>query len=191
MTPRSMGVALLWAVLLGSASARASWGTYPPQFKRPAPPDQSWLKDLPERPSRGKVAVFELRGDDVYQPVREAVVRVLRRRGLNVIVTLRPVEGATEHRETSQELNLAVYVSGEMSGEGARQTATIHLTSGVSGHRMSTARFAGATDEIVGEITRTLWTRVGPTITRACKSAARPRAREREPLHIDASDPLD
>jgi hypothetical protein len=149
------------------------------------------LKDLPERASRGKVAVFEVKGDDVYQPVREAVVRVLRRRGLNVIVTLRPVEGATEHRETSQALNLALFVSGEMTGEGARQKAVLQLTSGMTGHRMASARFAGATDAIVGEISRTLWTRVGPTITRACKSASKPRAREREPLRIDASDPLD
>jgi hypothetical protein len=192
MAPHSMGVALIVAVLLGSApSARATWGMYPLRFTRPAPPDQSWLKDLPERPSRGKVAVFELEGDDVYQPVREAVVRVLRRRGLNVIVTLRPVEGATEHRETSQALNLAVYVSGAMSGEGARQAAVIHLTSGVSGHRMASMHFAGPTDKIVGDIGRTFWTRVGPTITRACTSASRPRARGREPLRIDASDPLD
>jgi hypothetical protein len=192
MAPQSTGVALLLAVLLGSApGAWASWGAYPPQFKRPGPPDQSWLKDLPERPSRAKVAVFELKGDDVYQPVREAVVRVLRRRGLNVIVTLRPFEGATEHRETSQEMNLAAYVSGEMSGEGGRQAAVIHLTSGATGHRILSARFAGPTDKIVGDISRTLWTRVGPAITRACKSTAHPRAREREPLRIDAGDPLD
>jgi hypothetical protein len=192
MAPQSMGVALLVTLLLGVApAAQATWGMYPLQFTRPATPDQSWMKDLPERPSRGKVAVFELQGDDVYQPVREAVVRVLRRRGLNVIVSLRPMEGATEHRETSQALNLAAYVSGEMKGEGARQTAVIHLTSGVTGHRMASATFVGPTDKIVGDVARTLWTRVGPAITRSCKSASRPRAREREPLRIDASDPLD
>jgi hypothetical protein len=192
MAPQSMGVALLLTLMLSAApAARASWGMYPLQFTRPPPPDQSWLKDLPERRSRGKVAVFELKGDDVYQPVREAVVRVLRRRGLNVIVTLRPVEGATEHRETSQELNLAAYVSGEMTGEGAKQTAVIRLTSGLTGHHIASARFVGPTDKIVGDIAQTLWTRVGPTITRACTSASKPRGREREPLRIDASDPLD
>jgi hypothetical protein len=192
MLPRSMGVGLLLTVVLGAApAARASLGMFPLPFMRPAPRDQSWLKDLPERPSRGKVAVFELNGDDVYQPMREAVVRVLRRRGLNVIVTLRPMEGATEHRETSQALNLAAFVSGEVIGEGARQAAVITLTSGLTGHRMASARFAGPTDKIVGDIGRTLWTRLGPAITRSCKSASRPRAREREPLRIDASDPLD
>jgi hypothetical protein len=159
------------------------------QFTRRAPPDQSWLKDLPERPSRGRVAVFEFQGDDVYQPVRAAVVRVLRRRGLNVIVSLRPVGGVTENRETSAAMNLAVYVSGEVGGTGAQQRASVHLTSGVSGHRMSTASFVGATEKIEGDIARTLWTRFGPTITRA--GASKPRAAGREPLRIDAGDPLD
>jgi hypothetical protein len=189
-----LGVAAVVGVLLGSAPvAQAMWGIlYLPPPKEA--PDQSWLKDVPERPgahSRGKVAVFVFNGDDVYQPVRAAVVRVLRRRGLNVTTTLRPVDSAAEFREMSVTLNLAVYVEGEMSGEGARQRAAIHLYSGVTGHRMASASFSGRTQEIVGAIGKTFWTRVGPSIMRARTSASRPRRLEREPLRIEAGTPLD
>lgn len=90
-------------------------------------PDQSWLQDVPERRGRGKVAVFALQGGDVYQPVREAVVKLLRRRGLNVTASLRPVDSASQYRELSQTLNLAVYIDGEVTGEGDHQTAVIRL----------------------------------------------------------------
>jgi len=189
---------LLVAVILGwaSAPAEAAWGTSylwrPPA--RLGPPDQSWLMDLPQKAgghARGKVAVFAIKGDEFYQPVRAAVVKLLRRRGLNVTATLRPVDSAAQFRELSQTLNLAVYVDGEMRGEGARQSAVIRLRSGISGQRIASARFSGPTQKIVGDVERTFWTRVGPAVSRACTSASRPRRREREPLHIDAGSPVD
>jgi hypothetical protein len=88
-------------------------------------------------------------------------------------------------------MNLAAYVSGELVGEGAKQHAQVHLTSAFSGHRIATASFVGATDKITGDVAQKLWTRFGPTITRACTSATKPRAQGREPLRIDAGDPLD
>jgi hypothetical protein len=195
---RGLGVAVLVGVILGSApAAEAIWGMLyplPPRVVRPTPPDQSWLMDIPERPgarSKGKVAVFVFKGDDVYQPVRAAVVQVLRRRGLNVTTTLRPIDSAAEFRDVSYTLNLAVYVEGEMSGAGARQSALIRLYSGVTGHRIASARFSGLTEKIVGDVGHTLWTRVGPVVMRACSSASRPRRREREPLHIEAGTPLE
>lgn len=188
--------ALLVVALLGAAAppAEATWGTYPrpPKAARPAPPDQSWLADLPEKHgSKGKVAVFVFTGDDVYQPVRAAVVRALRRKRLSVTTTLKSADGAAEYRDLSHELNLAAYVEGELNGEGARQSALIRLYSGVTGRRMASVRFSGPTEKIVGDVARTLWTRVGPAITRACTSTARPRRREREPLRIDAGEPLE
>jgi hypothetical protein len=192
-------VAALAGAILGAASApaEAAWGLpylWPPKVVRPAPPDQSWLMDVPGRPgarSRGKVAVFVFKGDDVYQPVRAEVVRVLRRRGLNVTASLRPVDSAAQYREMSVALNLAVYVEGEVSGEGARQTAHIRLRSGVTGQRIATATFSGPTPKIVGAVGHTLWTRVGPATMRACSSASRPRQHEREPMHIDAGSPIE
>jgi hypothetical protein len=195
MRPRWVRVAVLVLVSLGaSSSARASWGTLAVRLPPRTPPERTWLKDLPERPgarTRGKVAVFEINGDDVYQPVREAVVRLLRRRGFTVTVTLRPAESAAEYRDMSQALNMAVYVEGEMRGEGEQQRALIHLYSGVSGRRMASLSFSGPTDKIVGELERRFWTRVGPAITRACLAVAKPRRQEHEPMRIDASDPID
>jgi hypothetical protein len=179
------------------ATAFASWGVpylLPTQPARSMAPDQSWLQDVPDRPGargRGKVAVFTFVGDDVYQPVRAAVVKLLRRRGLNVTANLRPVDSAAQYRELSQALNMAVYVEGDVTGEGARQSAVIRLRSGMSGQRIASARFVGPTAKIVGDVNRTLWTRLGPTVMRSCTSASKPRAREREPLRIDAGSPLD
>jgi hypothetical protein len=184
-------------VVLAPAAAEARWGV--PYLPRPPivrrmPPDQSWMQDIPERPGsrvKNKVAVFVFRGDDVYEPVRAAVVRSLRRRGLNVTASLKPVDSAEQFREMSYTLNLAAYVEGVMSGEGARQRARIQLRSGVSGQPIAAATFAGPTPKIIADVNRTLWTRLGPSVSRACSSAARPRRRERDPLHIDAGTPLD
>jgi hypothetical protein len=193
-------MALLVGVISGAASSRAeaAWG--PPYLGsrfvvRPQlPPDQTWLKDVPERPGaapKRKVAVFVFKGDDVYEPVRAAVVRVLRRRGLNVTATLEPVDSAAQFREMSSALNVAVYVDGELTGEGARQCAHIRLRSGVTGQHIAAANFSGPTPKIVGDVVRTLWTRVGPATMRACSSAAHTHRHERAPLRIEAGTPLE
>src|SRR6185369_6437354 len=120
-----LGVAVLVGAILGSAPRPAeaifavSYYRRPPP-PRPAPPDQSWLADPPEKPGgagRAKIAVFVFQGDDVYEPVRAAVVRTLRRRGLNVTATLRPLDSPAQYREMSSTLNVAVYVEGELKGE--------------------------------------------------------------------------
>jgi hypothetical protein len=191
---QGLSVAVLVGVILGStpAPAEAAWVMpypRPHQVVRATPPDASWLMDVPDRPgahSKGKVAVFVFRGDDVYEPVRAAVVRALRGKGLNVTASLRPVDSAAQYREMSYALNLAVFVEGELSGEGARQSAVIRLRSGVTGQRIASAKFSGLTQGIVEAVGRTFWARVGAATMRACSSASRPRRREREPLRIDA-----
>jgi hypothetical protein len=190
---------LVGAVLGGAASpAKAAWGVL--DIRRPkvvhAPPDQSWLRDVPERSgahSKGRVAVFVFAGDDVYQPVRAAVVRTLRRKGLNVTATLQPVDSAAQYREMSSALNVAVYVDGDMSGEGTRQSAHIRLRSGVTGQHIATANFSGPTQKIAEAVGHSLWSRVGPATMRACSSAAKPHRhdRGREPLRIEAGSPLE
>jgi hypothetical protein len=186
-----LGVAL---VTLAAPATALAWGVYyqpPPKPAHSMAPDQSWLQDVPERRGRGKIAVFAFPGDDVYQPVRETVVKLLRRRGLNVTASLRPVDSASQYRELSQSLNLAVYVDGEVTGEGAHQTAVIRLRSGMSGQRIASARFTGPTKKIVSDLRGKLWTRVGPTVTRACTSVAKPRQQERAPLRIEAGTSVD
>lgn len=167
----------------------------PAPVKRGAPPpDQSWLQDVPEKPgvrTRGKAAVFVIRGDEYYQPVRAAVVKTLRRRGLNVTATLRPVDSAAQFREMSQTLQLGVFIDGELRGDGAKQTARIRLRSGVSGRTIATAMFTGPTRKIVDDVNHKLWGRMGGAITRSCSSAARQRRPELAPLRIEAGSPED
>jgi hypothetical protein len=185
------------AIIVAAPATAHAWGRIympPPGPARSMAPDQSWLQDVPERRgahARGKVAVFVIQGDDVYQPVRAAVVKLLRRRGLNVTASLRPVDTASQYRELSQSLNLAVYVDGEVTGEGAHQSAVIRLRSGMSGQHIASARFSGPTKKIVSDMNSKLWTRIGPTVTRACTGAKHPRQLEREPMRIEAGSPDD
>ena len=178
-------------ICAASAPAHATWGI---PYLRPVkrqPPDQSWLQDVPERPgarSKGKVAVFVFDGDDVYQPIRAEVVRLLRRKGFNVTANLRPVDSAVQYREMSNALHLAAYVEGEVTGEGARQSARIRLRSGLSGQRVAAATFSGPTPKLVGAIDRGLWPRLGPAVAHACAGASHTRHNEREILRIDAGD---
>ena len=91
----------------------------------------------------------------------------------------------------SYSSKLAVFVDGEVSGQGARQTVIIRLRSGVTGQYFASAKFSGSTTELVGNIGSALWARVGSAILRVCASAAKPRRRESEPLYIEAGSPLD
>ena len=141
--------------------------------------------------AQGKVAVFVFKGDDFFEPVRAAVVRTLRKQQLNVTAELRPADSPAQYREMSYSSKLAVFVDGEVSGQGARQTVIIRLRSGVTGQYFAAAKFSGSTSELVGHIGSALWGRVGSAILRTCASAAKPRRRESEPLYIEAGSPLD
>ena len=160
---------------------------------RLAPPDQSWLQDVPEKPgahSKGKVAVFPIAGDDVYEPMRAEVVRLLRGKGFTVLASLRPVDSAAQLREMAAMLGLGAIIDGDVKGEGPRQAARIHLRSGVSGQPVATATYSGTTPKIAASIKRGLWGRFGSAIKHGCASG-RPRRPSKEPLRIDAGSPMD
>jgi hypothetical protein len=180
---------------MASAPAEAAWGVPCPLPQvLAAPPDQSWLRDVPEKPgerARGRVAVFVFKGDDVFEPVRAAVVRTLRKQHLNVSAGLRPADSPAQYREMSYASHLAVFIDGEVSGQGARQTVLLRLRSGVTGQYFTSAKFSGATPALVGAIRGSLWARVGSAIMRSCSSAAKPRRRGAEPTYIDAGSSLD
>jgi hypothetical protein len=190
--------AILWTALAAmSRPAQAAWVV---PFLKPAPiakpvlPDQSWIDDVPEKPgthAKGKIAVFAFKGDDVYEPVRAAVVKMLRAKGLNVTASLRPVDSAAQFREMSYTLNLGAFVEGEITGEGPHQTAVIHLRSGMSGKRIASAKLTGPTPQLVGTMGHKVWPALGGAMMRSCSSAAHPRQRERAPLRIEAGEPLD
>jgi hypothetical protein len=193
---RLLVLALGLAAIVVSAPRRAHalWGPlFPPRppVVRSGPPDQSWLLDVPEKPgarSRGKVAVFVFKGDDVYEPMRAQVVKILRRKGLNVTANLRPMDTAAQFKEVSATLNMAAFIEGDVKGDGPHQSARIRLRSGMSGQPIASATFSGPTPKIVGEIGKRFWTRVGPAMMRACAGSAHPRRLEREPLRIDAGE---
>lgn len=135
--------------------------------------------------------MFTIKGDDVFEPVRAAVVRTLRKQRLNVTAALRPADTPAQYREMSYSSNLAVFIDGELIGQGAHQTVLIRLRSGVTGQYFASAKFSGSTQAIVSAIGAALWGRVGPAITRTCTSAAKPRRRESAPMYIEAGSPLD
>lgn len=175
--------------------AHARWGSPPvprPAARAARAPDQSWRDDVPEKPgarAKRKLAVFPFPGDDVNEPIRAAVVKSLRKRGLTVTTKLRPVDSAQQFREMSFALSMAAYVEGEVIGEGSRQRAHIRLRSGATGQPIASANFSGSTSTIVAEVNRALWSKLGRLVNRS--SPARARQRERDPLRIDAGTPLD
>ena len=177
--------------------AHALWGAARlprTDIVRSAPPDQSWLQDAPEKPgvkSKGKVAVFPIAGDDVYEPMRAEVVRLLRGKGFTVLASLRPVDSPAQLREMSATLGLGAIIDGDVKGEGARQAARIHLRSGVSGQPIATATFSGTTPKIASAIKHGLWGRFGSAIKHGCAAGSRPRRPSKEPLRIDAGTPMD
>ena len=192
-------LAAVIVVIVMPARAHALWGGGAVRLPRTdivraMPPDQSWLQDVPEKPgahSKGKVAVFPIAGDDVYEPMRAEIVRVLRGKGFTVLASLRPVDSASQLREMSAALGLGAVIDGDVKGDGAGQTARIHLRSGVSGQPIATATFSGTTSKISAAIKRGLWGRFGSAIKRGCAASGRPRRLSKEPLRIDASSPMD
>lgn len=191
------GALVLIAFGATSGPAHAAWVVpflKPAPIAMPARPDVSWMDDVPEKPgthAKGKIAVFAFKGDDVHEPVRAAVVKLLRSKGLNVTASLRPVDSAAQFREMSYTLNLGAFVEGEITGDGPHQTAVIHLRSGVSGKRIASTKLAGATPQMVGTVGHKVWPALGGAMIRSCSSAAHPRQRERAPLRIEAGEPLD
>jgi hypothetical protein len=192
-----IGASVLIALGATSGPAHAAWVVpflKPAPIVRPAPPDVSWMDDVPEKAgphAKGKIAVFAFKGDDVNEPVRAAVVKLLRSKGLNVTASLRPVDSAAQFREMSYTLNLGAFVEGEITGDGPHQTAVIHLRSGLSGKRIASTKLTGATPQMVGTVGHKVWPALGGAMMRSCSSAAHPRQRERAPLRIEAGEPLD
>jgi len=179
------------------ARAHAMWGAARlprTDIVRSTPPDQSWLQDVPEKAgahSKGKVAVFPIAGDDVYEPMRAEIVRVLRGKGFTVLASLRPVDSAAQLREMSAALGLGAIIDGDVKGDGTRQAARIQLRSGLSGQTVATATYSGTTPKIATAIKRGLWGRFGSAIKHGCATGSRPRRPSKEPLRIDAGTPLD
>ena len=139
----------------------------------------------------GRVAVFTFKGEGTPSPVRAEVVNVLRSKGLNVMTNLLPVDSAEQYRDMAATLGLAAYVHGEVRDSGERAKAVVHIRSGVTGRKIKSVRFAGASDELPSDVGQSLWTEVGPSFLRACADAAKPRKGGRAPMRIEAGTPIE
>jgi hypothetical protein len=122
--------------------------------------------------------------------VQQQVVSSLRAKGLKVITNLRPVDSAEQYREMAVTLNLVAYVDGEYVGDGDQASATVYLRSGVTGLRAASTTFAGERRTLVADVSKGLWDRISPDLSRLCADAAKPRKAERAPLRIEAGTPL-
>jgi hypothetical protein len=139
----------------------------------------------------GRVAVFTFKGEEPSSPVRAEVVNVLRSKGLNVMTTLLPVDSAEQYRDMAATLGLAAYVHGEVRDSGERAKAVVHIRSGVTGRKIKSARFSGASSELSADVAQSLWSEVGLSFVRACADAAKPRKGGRAPMRIEAGTPLE
>lgn len=137
----------------------------------------------------GRVAVFVFKGEEAPAPIRTEVVNLLRSKGLDVNTTLLPVDSAVQYRDMAATLGLAVYVHGEVRDDGERVRAVVHIRSGVTGRKIKSVRFKGASTELRADVGKSLWGEVGSAFARTCAAAAKPR-KIRAPLRIEAGTPL-
>jgi len=157
--------------------------------------DQSWLKDVPEqhgraRPEQGRGIYFQWGRRSRAGSSRRGAARFASKR-LSVTATLRPADSPAHYRAMSCFSDLAVYIDGEISGDGDRRTAVIRLRSGVTGQYFTSARFSGSMQAIIWSDRAALWNRVGSAIMRTVlPSASRPRRQESAPTYIEQGSPL-
>jgi hypothetical protein len=137
--------------------------------------------------ARGKIVLFPFQGDGGGAVARQ-VGRTLRGKGLKVATNIRPVDSAEQYREMGAALNVAAYIHGEVNGDGDESRATVHVRSGVSGQRIASASFSTERRKLPGEISKTLWGRVGSDLVRVCAQASKPR--KVRAMRIAAGTPL-
>jgi len=138
----------------------------------------------------GTIAVFPFGGND-GDSIQGPVSEILSDKGLTLMTDLRPVDMAEQFRDLAATLHLAAFVDGKVNTLGNKSKATISIRSGYSGRRVASFVVATTPDELPGEISEKLWTRLGPTLRRACADARRPRRRAHAPMQINAGTPLD
>ena len=183
----ALAVAVVLAPAPSAARDRKKAAATPSAKKKTAarlPP-----KDPPLPAPQGKFVVFTFAGEGGHR-VQQQVVSLLRAKGLKVITNLRPVDSAEQYREMSVTLNLVAYLDGEYVGEGDQASATVYVRSGVTGLRAVSTTFAGERRTLPAEISKGLWDRLSPELSKLCAEAAKPRKAERAPLRIEAGTPL-
>jgi hypothetical protein len=138
----------------------------------------------------GKIVVFPIKDDD-DRAVSAQIERLLRARGLEVVTGVRKVDTPEQYREMAGTLGLVAYVDGTFKEGESSSRVTVQVRSGYSGRRVALTTFKETNLHLRAEIEDKLWTKVGPSIARACVDAAKPRKQGRGPLMIEAGTPLE
>ena len=135
--------------------------------------------------------LLPLRDDDDHSFTSQ-VERLLRAHGVDVATDVRGVDTPEQFRELATHLGIAAFVDGNLKErEGdAISKVTVQVRSGYTGRRLTLVTFRETKIHLRAEMEDKLWTKVGPSIARACVDAAKPRKRDRDPMMIQAGVPL-
>jgi hypothetical protein len=137
-----------------------------------------------------KVALFPLKYDD-DRTLTVQIERILRNKGMEVVTGVRPVDTAEQYREVATAMGLAAFVGGDYIEKNDKATVTVQVRSGYTGKKLTAPTFKETPLHMHNEIETKLWAKIGPTVSRACVEANRPRKKGRNPLMIDAGSPLE
>jgi hypothetical protein len=155
-------------------------------------PHSSWLFQKPVNfvpNQQGKVVVFGFRNDD-RDAVSAQVGRLLELRGMEVVTGVRPVDNAEQYRDVATHLGLVAFIEGDVRGTDAKTLVTVRLRSGFTGRPLSKATFVDSRENLLRNISDTLWKKVGAVMARACLDASKPRKPSRA-LRINAGTPIE
>src|SRR6185369_6662139 len=197
--PRQIATAALLLAMAGAPRAEAAGkhaGAHPAPHGKSRSKAKPVAKECPapkeEAPivvAGGKVAMFAFTGDDA-EPIRRQVMHLLKSKGMKILPSLRPVDSAEQYREMSVTLNLVAYIDGEVTIDGNDGSATIYVRNGATGMRTASATVAGDRHQLAASLGKELWERLGPALSQACADATKPRKAGREPMRINAGNPL-
>ena len=187
-------VAGLVAAAATTAEARAARRGSAHQTKTKAAAAAAGKKAAPRSKivpnQEGKIVVFPIKDDD-DRAIAAQIERLLRARGLEVVTGVRKVDTPEQYREMAGTLGLIAYVDGTFKEGESSSRVTVQVRSGTSGRRVALTTFKETNLHLRAEIEDRLWTKVGPSIARACTDAAKPRKQGRGPLIIEAGTPLE
>jgi hypothetical protein len=180
----TIATALAAGVVLAPSSARAAHHRSAHAAKKASAPRAKAAANL-----EGKIAVFPVRYDE-DDGFSAQFVRILKAHGLEVATDVRRVDTSEQFRELSTALGFAAYVDGEYTDNGPRSRLTIQVRNGYTGRKVAAVTFRESNLHMRTEVEDKLWTKIGPSLARACADASKPRKRDRDPLMIEAGTPL-
>jgi hypothetical protein len=142
-----------------------------------------------ESKTDAKVVLFPIKYDD-DRTLAVQIERILRSKGFEVVTGLRPVDTAEQYRDVATSMNLVAFVAGDYREVGEKASVTINVRSGFTGKKVIATTFKETPLHMHNEIEGKLWPKIGRVLSRASVHANRPRKRVRNPLVIEAGEPL-